>query len=129
MKFLLYLGLALVIILGGSGITNLMYLAVQERSIEIGLRKAVGATEEVILTQFLVEAVATSFTGVAVGLAFGITLILIIRLSFDMIPDYSMMVAGTIGALILGICLGVISGLAPARKASRFDPVEAMRFE
>lgn len=62
-KFLLYLGLALVIILGGSGITNLMYLAVQERSIEIGLRKAVGATEEVILIQFLVEAVATSFTG------------------------------------------------------------------
>jgi putative ABC transport system permease protein len=128
-KFLLYLGLALVIILGGSGITNLMYLAVQERSIEIGLRKAVGATEEDILTQFLVEAVATSFTGVAVGLAFGITLILVLRLSFDMIPDYSMMVAGAIGALMLGICLGVISGLAPARKASRFDPVEAMRFE
>ncbi len=128
-KFLLYLGLALVIILGGSGITNLMYLAVQERSIEIGLRKALGATEEDILTQFLVEAVATSFTGVTVGLAFGITLILVLRLSFDMIPDYSMMVAGTIGALMLGICLGVISGLAPARKASRFDPVEAMRFE
>ena len=128
-KFLLYLGLALVIILGGSGITNLMYLAVQERSIEIGLRKAVGATEEDILTQFLVEAVATSFTGAAAGLAFGITLILVIRLSFDMIPDYGMMVAGAIGAVILGICLGVISGLAPARKASRFDPVEAMRFE
>jgi putative ABC transport system permease protein len=128
-KFLLYLGLTLVIILGGTGITNLMYLAVQERSIEIGLRKAVGATEQVILTQFLVEAVVTSFTGVAAGLVFGITLILMLRLSFDMIPDYGMMAVGTIGALILGICLGVISGLAPARKASRFDPVQAMRFE
>ena len=128
-KFLLYLGLALIIILGGSGITNLMYLAVQERSVEIGLRKAVGATEEVILTQFLVEAIATSFTGAVAGLAFGITLILMLRLSFDMIPDYRMMVAGIVGALILGICLGVISGLAPARKASRLDPAEAMRFE
>jgi len=106
-----------------------MYLAVQERSVEIGLRKAVGATEEVILTQFLVEAIATSFTGAVAGLAFGITLILMLRLSFDMIPDYRMIVAGTIGALILGICLGVISGLAPARKASRLDPAEAMRFE
>ena len=128
-KFLLYLGLALVIILGGSGITNLMYLAVQERSVEIGLRKAVGATEEAILTQFLVEAAATSFTGVAAGLAFGITLVITLRVSFDMIPDYGMMVAGTIGAVILGICLGVISGLAPARHASRLDPAEAMRFE
>lgn len=128
-KFLLYLGLALVIILGGSGITNLMYLAVQERSVEIGLRKAVGANEEVILTQFLVEAIATSFTGAVAGLALGITLILMLRLSFDMIPDYRMMVAGTIGALILGICLGVVSGLAPARNASRLDPAEAMRFE
>jgi len=89
----------------------------------------VGATEEAILTQFLVEAVATSFTGVAAGLAFGITLVIMLRLSFDMIPDYGMMVAGTIGAVILGICLGVISGLAPARNASRLDPAEAMRFE
>lgn len=63
------------------------------------------------------------------GLAFGITLILMLSLSFDMIPDYRMMVVGTMGALILGICLGVISGLAPARKASCLDPVEAMRFE
>ena len=128
-KFLLYLGLAMVILLGGSGITNLMYLAVQERTVEIGLRKAVGATDEVILTQFLVEAVVTSFTGVAAGLALGVTIMLILRVLFDMIPDYGMMVAGTIGALILGIGLGVIPGLNPARKASRLEPAEAMRFE
>lgn len=128
-KFLLYLGLALVILLGGSGITNLMYLAVRERRVEIGLRKAVGATDEVILTQFLVESVATSFTGVAAGLALGFTIILMLWLSFDMIPDYRMMAAGTIGAFILGICLGVIPGLEPARKASRLEPAEAMRFD
>jgi putative ABC transport system permease protein len=127
--FLLYLGLALVIILGGSGITNLMYLAVQERTVEIGLRKAVGATDEVILTQFLVEAVATSLTGVAAGLTLGVAVIIILRLLFGMLPDYRMMIAGAIGALILGIGLGVIPGLEPARRASRLEPAEAMRFE
>lgn len=126
---MLYLGLALVIILGGSGITNLMYLAVQERTVEIGLRKAVGATDEVILTQFLVEAVATSLTGVAAGLTLGVAVIILLRLLFGMLPDYRMMIAGAIGALILGIGLGVIPGLEPARRASRLEPAEAMRFE
>lgn len=128
-KFLLYLGLALVTILGGSGITNLMYLAVQERRVEIGLRKAVGATDRVILTQFLVESVATSLTGAVAGVTLGVTVVLILRLSFDMIPNYGMMVAGAAGGLVLGICLGVLSGLEPARHASHLDPGEAMRFE
>jgi putative ABC transport system permease protein len=128
-KFLLYLGLTLVIVLGGSGIANLMYLAVQERTVEIGLRKAVGATDEVILMQFLLEAVATSFTGVLAGLALGSAIIVVLRVTFSMIPDYSMMIAATLGALVLGIVLGVVPGLEPARKASRLEPAEAMRFE
>jgi putative ABC transport system permease protein len=128
-KFLLYMGLALVTILGGSGITNIMYLAVQERRVEIGLRKAVGATDRVILTQFLVESIVTSLTGASMGVTMGVTVVLILRLSFDMIPDYGMLIAGSVGGLLLGIGLGVIAGLEPARNASYLDPAEGMRCE
>lgn len=128
-KLVLYGGLLLVVLLGGLGISNLMYLAVQERTSEIGLRKALGATDQVILGQFLTEAVATSLAGTAVGMLLAVGVIALLRLFFDMIPDYQMLVLGIIVGFFLGLFLGVISGLEPARKAKDLDPVQAIGYE
>jgi putative ABC transport system permease protein len=128
-KVVLYGGLLLVVLLGGLGISNLMYLAVQERTSEIGLRKALGATDQVILGQFLTEAVATSLAGTAVGMVLALGVIALLRLSFDMIPDYQMLVLGMIVGALMGVFLGVISGLEPARKAKDLDPVQAIGYE
>ncbi|MBI4963771.1 MAG: ABC transporter permease [Desulfomonile tiedjei] len=128
-KFLLYGGLLLVVFLGGLGISNLMYLSVQERTGEIGLRKAVGATDKVILRQFLTEAVATGLAGTVAGIVLAVGVTALLRLLFDMIPDYEMAVLGVIGGVLLGTCLGAVSGLEPARRAKDLDPIQAVRFE
>jgi putative ABC transport system permease protein len=128
-KLLLYSGLFASLALGGLGIANLMLVAVQERTAEIGLRKALGATEEEILTQFLIEAAAISLMGSLAGLMAGLTLIGIMALGLDMVPHYGIMALAAGAAPVIGICLGILAGLVPALKASRLDPVEAMRFE
>jgi putative ABC transport system permease protein len=128
-KLLLYSGLVATLALGGLGIANLMLVAVQERTSEIGLRKALGATDEEVLTQFLTEAVAISLMGTVLGVILGLTSIGVMDVGLDMAPHYGIMIFAAAMSLLIGISLGVMAGLVPARKASLLDPVEAMRFE
>lgn len=128
-KLFLYAALGITLMLGGLGITNVMLAAVRERTTEIGLRKAVGATESMIMSQFLLEAVCISLVGAAFGILFGTAAVEILKKVFGTAPNYSVFVV----SLVCGVCfaglLGVASGFLPARKASSLDAADAMRFE
>jgi len=118
------------LLVGGIGIMNIMLVSVSERTREIGLRKAVGARPEVILLQFLVEAVTLCMVGGAVGLAIGQAMVLGLR----MIPDSPMKSAAIpLWAVVLAVLFsagtGVIFGMFPAIKAARLDPIDALRHE
>jgi len=128
-----YLLLALTsisLIVGGVGIMNVMYVAVTERTREIGLRKALGAKNSSILRQFLFEAVIVTTLGGAVGIVFGIgaTYFLnsfLIRLGF--LLQFSVPVSTIIVAVGFSAAVGVIFGIYPAWKASQLSPIEALR--
>lgn len=128
-KIFIYTSLVVTLLLGGLGITNVMLGAVRERTTEIGLRKAVGATEEMIMKQFMLESVTISLMGAAIGMVVGIISVELLKLVFATVPAYTVFVASLLGGVLFGVLLGVVSGYIPARKASRLDPSEAMRFE
>jgi putative ABC transport system permease protein len=128
-KLFVYVSVGVTLLLGGLGITIVMLAAVRERTTEIGLRKAVGATESSILTQFIVESVSISFTGAVLGLVIGVISVHVLKEVMSTVPAYDVFVASLIGGAVFGVVLGIISGYAPARKASRLDPADAMRFE
>lgn len=128
-----YLLLALTsisLLVGGVGIMNVMYVAVTERTREIGLRKALGATNSGILRQFLLEAMIVTLLGGAVGIAFGIAATyflngFLIRLGFFMqfsVPPSTIAIAVGFSAVV-----GIIFGIYPAWKASKLSPIEALR--
>jgi len=129
LKLFIYASLVVTLILGGLGITNVMLGAVRERTKEIGLRKAVGATEDMIMKQFLLESVTISVMGAGIGMLTGFISVECLKRVLETVPAYSVFVASLIGGVIFGILLGIVSGYLPARKASRLDASEAMRFE
>ncbi|TVQ64313.1 MAG: FtsX-like permease family protein [Phycisphaerales bacterium] len=118
------------LLVGGIGIMNIMLVSVSERTREIGLRKAVGARPAVILTQFLVEAVTLCLVGGLIGLLIGQALTMGLRmmpganLEDAFIPTWAM---GLAFAFSAGV--GVVFGMFPAIKASRLDPIQALRHE
>lgn len=128
-KLFLYAALFVIVILGGLGITNVMLAAVRERTKEIGLRKAVGATEEMIMNQFLVEAVTLSLVGALIGILVGSISVQVLQFLLKTSPSYTLFLISIVGGVIFGFILGISSGYMPARKASRLDAAEAMRFE
>lgn len=130
LKFVLIGGIAIgVITLFGAsiGLMNIMLVSVTERTREIGLRKAIGATPKVIRRQFLIEAVVICLIGGAFGIFFGIGIGNLISSLMDgpfIIPwDF------IIGGFGLCVLVGIISGYYPAKKAAKLDPVEALRYE
>jgi len=129
LKLFIYASLVVTLLLGGLGITNVMLGAVRERTKEIGLRKAVGATEDMIMKQFLLESVTISVMGAGIGMLTGFISVQCLKRVLETVPAYSVFVASLIGGVIFGILLGIVSGYLPARKASRLDASEAMRFE
>jgi putative ABC transport system permease protein len=127
---LLIAGISLVV--GGVGIMNIMYLSVVERTREIGLRKAIGATRSVIRSQFLVEAIMITVMGGVIGVVIGSAMVIILRFiaslqgyNFEMSVGMDSILVGLISAILFG----VLFGLYPARKASELSPIEALRFE
>ena len=121
-------GIALVsLMVGGIGIMNIMLVSVTERTREIGLRMAVGARPRSILTQFLVEAIVLSGIGGLVGVAVGLATAywLVSRFDWPMLVQPAV-VAFSLGASAL---VGIVFGLYPAWKASRLDPIQALRYE
>ena len=123
-------GIALLV--GGIGIMNIMLVSVTERTREIGIRKSIGARRRDVLLQFLIEAIALSGLGGAVGIAGGYLLANVIRLAFkkfvDLPPVHTPLWAIVLSFAFCAI-LGVIFGIFPAAKASKLDPIEALRYE
>ena len=127
MSWLLGAIAAISLLVGGIGIMNIMLVSVTERTREIGLRKAIGARESDIMSQFLIEAVAMTFTGGVTGVLFGAGIASCLSLFAGWTIKISM--SSVILATTFSIAVGLIFGLWPARQASKLDPIEALRYE
>jgi putative ABC transport system permease protein len=115
------------LLVGGIGIMNIMLVSVTERTREIGVRLAVGATEEDIQKQFLVEAIAVSLIGGGAGVLLGIAAAEVVSRTLQWPSLISPVAIGA--AAGLSFAVGILFGYYPARMASRLDPIEAIRYE
>ncbi len=124
---------AISLLVGGIGIMNIMLVSVTERIQEIGLRKAVGATNKDILTQFLLEAVILTLIGGIIGIILGASLSFIISLILTKTLNLTWSFTFPVSAALLGFgvaaAIGLIFGLYPARQASLKTPIDALRYE
>lgn len=116
---------AISLLVGGIGVANIMLVSVTERTKEIGLRKALGAKRSDILNQFLFEAVILSLTGGIIGIILGIgASLLVAKFFYSIVTPWSIVLA-----FFFSIGVGVLFGTAPAIKASKLSPIEAIRYE
>ena len=115
------------LIVGGIGIMNIMLVSVTERTREIGLRLAVGAKRQDILSQFLVEAVTLSLVGGIIGIGVGVTASVVISRFAQWSTDISLL--SIIASFLFSALVGVFFGYYPARKAAFLNPIEALRYE
>lgn len=115
------------LLVGVIGVMNIMLVAVTQRTREIGIRKAIGARRRAVLFQFLVEAATLTGMGGLVGIILGATIGFVV--TFFLEWHYSLSLLWTIVGLALSVGTGLLAGLYPAWRASRLDPIEALRYE
>jgi putative ABC transport system permease protein len=123
---------AVSLLVGGVGITNIMYVSVIERTFEVGLRRAVGAKRQDILWQFLLEAGILTFLGGLLGVIIGAGISLLIyyvAISFGINWSYAVSPLSVILSLLFSTVIGMFFGVYPARKAANMDPINALRQE
>ncbi len=132
LKFFLVAVASIALVVGGVGIMNIMLAAVQERTREIGLRKAVGAKNVHIVQQFLIETVMITFIGGLIGILLGIFVSYVVAkvakgmgYNWDFVIPLSSVLLGC----FVSIGIGLVFGITPARRASKLDPIEALRYE
>lgn len=118
---------AISLIVGGIGIMNIMLVTVTERTREIGLRKALGATKKTIITQFLLEAIILTGAGGIIGMFLGILTSFIIAKVINV--PFTISASAILLALVVSGGVGILFGWYPARKASNLQPIEALRYE
>jgi ABC-type antimicrobial peptide transport system permease subunit len=116
---------AISLLIGGIGIMNIMLVSVSERTREIGVRKAIGATNKQIMSQFLIEAIVLTVWGALAGLFISLLVNIVIRIFTDFQPAITPQVV--VIATLVSIVVGVIFGIAPAVKAALKDPIESLR--
>ena len=113
------------LIVGGIGVMNIMFVSVKERTKEIGVRKAIGATKTMIRSQFLMEAITICSLAGLVGLSLAYISSLLLNKVFPSTLDLGL----AIFAILMSMIVGIISGLIPSIKASNLDPIDALRYE
>jgi putative ABC transport system permease protein len=113
------------ILVGGFGISNIMFVSVRERTNQIGIQKSLGAKNYFILMQFLSESVILSLLGGLIGLGLVYVLMLVVNAALD--QSFALTIPNIVLSITISVLIGIISGFIPAYSASQLDPVEAIR--
>lgn len=132
LRFFLAAIAAISLIVGGFGIMNIMLATVQERTKEIGLRKAIGAKNSDITMQFLIEAMTITFISGIIGIVVGSLLLFLISAIINALNYHWDLIISPLSIIlgcVVSIGIGLVFGIAPARRASLLNPIEALRYE